>query len=932
MYALLCAYNIWGVQAQINLQQKLPQDPKTIVGKLPNGITYYLRHNTEPAGRASFYIIRNAGALLEEDEQNGLAHFLEHMAFQGTTAFPGKGIISGLEKHGVAFGQNVNAYTAHNETVYNISSVPTVSESLLDTCLLILHDWSYYLTLEDKEIDDERGVIAEEWRTRRTPSFRIQAQTYPVLFKGSKYAVRDVIGSLDVIKNFKYQTIRDFYHKWYRSDLEAIAVVGDIDVQVMEEKIKTLFSKIPIVENPVERPFFSIPDHDETNYVLATDKEVSGTSIAATVRFRDLSAAEKNTVAYLKEVLIASFYNSMLNARINEIMQQETPPFMRGHIGFGGLVRGYAAYSINVVPKPNEEALAWEAILKENERVKRFGFTDSELTRAKSNMLAGLESAYKQKDKVDNEGYMEDIKSHFLEQAPMLDFETYYLLVKQLMPLITAGDVSDKAKDWNCTKNRTITISGPSEGEKFLTKEEVLALWDKVSNATDIQAYEDKVGGTSLIGEELKAGTVVSSKQLPRFNATEWVLSNGAKVVYRRADYEKDNVSLTAYSEGGTSLYDVDMLPAAENASSIVSSFGAGDFDPVALQKMLSGKMAGCGVSISSLSETLSGSSTPKDMETMFQLLYLRFEKPRFDKTLFASMMTRNKLSLSQMKDKPQQMMQDSVRMIMGNYHPRVLLFNENYLEQITLDKLEKVYRDRIKDASDFTFFIVGNAEEEQVRLLAEKYIGSLKSEYRKETWKDNQVRGSKGKVVKEIKLKLEVPKTTVLTSFSKDLKYSLYNSLCNSILEGILQLRYTENIREKEGGTYGVSVKAGISRIPNSTCSMSMQFDCDPDKADFLKTLVYAETEKIMHTAPTEEEMNKVIANLRKTSEQSKNHNSYWMGVIMSYYIEGVDLTDPKNFDYILDKMKPRDIQRFAEKLFKGANITDLMFKPENI
>ncbi|GAE83504.1 zinc protease PqqL [Bacteroides reticulotermitis JCM 10512] len=325
------------------------------------------------------------------------------MAFQGTTAFPGKGIISGLEKHGVAFGQNVNAYTAHNETVYNLSSVPTASESLLDTCLLILHDWSYYLTLEDKEIDDERGVISEEWRTRRTPSFRIQAQTFPVLFKGSKYAVRDVIGSLDVIKNFKYQTIRDFYHKWYRSDLEAIAVVGDIDVQVMEDKIKKLFSKIPVVENPVERPFFSIPDHDETNYVLATDKEVSGTSIAATVRFRDLSAAEKNTVAYLKEVLIASFYNSMLNARISEIMQQETPPFMRGNIGFGGLVRGYAAYSINVVPKPNEEALAWEAILKENERVKRFGFTDSELARAKTNMLAGLESAYKQKDKVDNE-------------------------------------------------------------------------------------------------------------------------------------------------------------------------------------------------------------------------------------------------------------------------------------------------------------------------------------------------------------------------------------------------------------------------------------------------------------------------------------------------------------------------------------------------
>lgn len=931
MYALLCAYNISGLKAQINLQQRLPQDPETIVGKLPNGITYYLRHNTEPAGRASFYILRNAGALLEEDDQNGLAHFLEHMAFQGTTSFPGKGIITGLEKHGVAFGQNVNAYTAHNETVYNLSSVPTASESLVDTCLLILHDWSYYLTLEDKEIDGERGVISEEWRTRRTPSFRIQAQTSPVLFKDSKYAVRDVIGSLDVIKNFKYQTIRDFYHKWYRTDLEAIAVVGDIDVKVMEEKIKKMFSTIPAVKNPTERPFFSIPDQKETNYVLATDKEISSTSIGATIRFRDVSAAEKNTVAYLKEVLITSFYNSMIGTRIREMMQQENPPFMRASIGYGGLVRGYSAYRISVVPKPNEEALAWEAILKENERIKRFGFTDSELERAKTNMLAGLESAYKQKDKVDNESIMGDIKSHFLEQSPMLAFETYYQLAKELIPTISAKEVSDKAIVWNAGKNRTITISGPTEGEKFLTKEEVLSIWDKTSKATNLQAYEDKVGGTSLIKRQLKGGTVVSTKKLPKFNATEWVLSNGAKVVYRWADFEKDNVSLYAYSEGGTSLYDVDMLPAAENASSIVSSFGLGDFDPITLQKMLSGKMAGCGVAINGLSESLSGSATPKDMETMFQLMYLRFEAPRFDQKLFSSMMTRNKLSLSQMKDKPQKMMQDSIRMIMGNYHPRIWLFNENYLDHITLDKLEKVYRDRIKDASDFTFFIVGNADEEQVRLLAEKYIGALKSDYRKETWKDNKVRGPKGKVSKVIPIKLEVPKTTVITSFSKEMKYSIANTIYNSILEGVLQLRYTENIREKEGGTYGVSVSASSSRIPYSSCSMSMQFDCDPEKADFLKSLIYAETEKIMKTAPTEEEVNKIITNLRKKNEQAKNHNSYWMSVIMSYYIDGTDITDPKNFDEILDQVKPQDIQKFAKKLFKGANITDMMFIPSD-
>ncbi len=363
LFLFSCILFIQGNFAQANLQAPLPQDPNVIIGKLPNGITYYLRHNAEPKDRASFYIIRNAGALLENDDQNGLAHFLEHMAFQGTKNFPGKGIITTLEKHGVAFGRNINAYTAHNETVYNLSSVPTDNPALLDTCLLILHDWSYYLTLDDEEIDNERGVISEEWRTRRTPGFRIQKQMFPVLFKDSQYAKRDVIGSLDVIKNFKYQTIRDFYHKWYRTDLEAIAIVGDFDVKQMEQRVKEILSKVPAVENPTPRPFFEIPPHDEIYYVLATDKEAQNSSIEIATVFPEISAKEKNTHAYLKENILNAFYNSMVRSRISELMQQANPPFLGGSISFGGFVRGYNAYSISATAKPNEEALALETIL-----------------------------------------------------------------------------------------------------------------------------------------------------------------------------------------------------------------------------------------------------------------------------------------------------------------------------------------------------------------------------------------------------------------------------------------------------------------------------------------------------------------------------------------------------------------------------------------
>ncbi|MDE6451131.1 MAG: insulinase family protein, partial [Odoribacter sp.] len=669
-----CLLFVQGNFAQANLQDPLPQDPNVIVGKLPNGITYYLRHNAEPKDRASFYIIRNAGALLENDDQDGLAHFLEHMAFQGTKNFPGKGIITTLEKYGVAFGRNINAYTAHNETVYNLSSVPTNNPALLDTCLLILHDWSYYLSLEDEEIDNERGVISEEWRTRRTAGFRIQKQMFPVLFKGSKYAQRDVIGSLDVIKHFKYQTIRDFYHKWYRTDLEAVAIVGDFDVKQMEQRVKDILSKVPAVENPTPRPFFEIPAHDEIYYCLATDKEAQNSSIEIVTLFPGPTAKEKNTHAYLKDNLITSFYNSMIRSRISELMQQPNPPFLGGNIGYGSFVRGYNTYSISTTAKPNEEALALETILAENERIKRFGFTPTELERVKTNMLVSLESAYKEKDKTDNESYIEEMQSHFLTEEPMVDFDYYYQYAKQLIPTITVEEVNAKAQEWNTDKNRTIVISGPSENATHLTKEEALSIIEKAAY-TDVTPYQDAVSDATLISENLNGSKIVSTKTLPQFDAVEWTLGNGAKVVFRKADYEKDAVSLSSYSKGGTSLYDTDMLPSAQNAASFTGAFGVGDFDAITLKKMLTGKMAACGVTIGSMSEGLNGSSTPQDFETMLQLLYLRFEKPRFDKDVFASIMNRNRATLPNMLKTPQKIMKDSIQLIMSDYHPRTLLY-----------------------------------------------------------------------------------------------------------------------------------------------------------------------------------------------------------------------------------------------------------------
>lgn len=926
---LFCLFLSQGIFAQANLQDPLPKDPNTIIGKLPNGITYYLRHNEEPKGRASFYIIRNAGALLEEPEQDGLAHFLEHMAFQGTKNFPGKGIITTLERYGVAFGREINAYTTQNETVYNLSSIPTDNKQLLDTCLLILHDWSYYLSLEEDEIDAERGVISEEWRTRRNASFRIRAQMMPVLYKGSKYAERDVIGSLDVIKNFKPQTIRDFYHKWYRTDLEAIAIVGDFDVKEMEARVKSILSSVPAIENPTPRPFYEIPEHDELYFGLATDKEAQGSSVQFITMLPETPAAQKNTHAYLKDNIISSFYNSMAANRISELMHQANPPFLGGSIGYSGLARGYNAYGISASAKPNEEAIAFETILLENEKILRYGFTESELERVKTNMLVSLESAYKNKDKTSNESYIDGMQENFLNSEPIIDADYYYAYVTKLIPTITVDEVNAKAKEWNVNKNQTIIISGPSEGVKHLTKEECEAIIAKAKQ-TEVKPYKDAVSEAALINEELKGGKIIKTTELPLFNAVEWELDNGAKVVFRKADYEKDNVTLTSYSKGGTSLYDTDMLVSAQNTAAFVGSFGLGDFDAITLGKLLTGKMANSSVQINSLSEAVQGAATPQDVETMMQLVYLRFEKPRFDKEIFQSIMNQNRSTLPMVLGKPQKIMQDSVQMIMSDYSPRSFLYNEEYLDRISLEQIEKVYRDRIKDASDFTFFIVGNIEEEIIKPLVEKYLGSIKSEYRKETWKDNNVRGPKGKTVRSIDLDLEVPKSTVITSFSKEMKYSLQNNFCLSVLQGILDLRYTENIREKEGGTYGVGVDGSASRIPYSSYSLTMQFDCDPDKADHLKSLIYAELDKLQKEAPTQEEMQKVINNMLKGREQSKNHNSYWLSAIVNYYINGINTTDPKNYEEILNNMKPKDVQKFLKSLMKGADIIDITFRPK--
>lgn len=914
--------------AQNVLQQPIPFDPDVRYGVLENGMTYYIRHNAEPKERASFYIIQNVGALLEEDNQNGLAHFLEHMAFNGTQHFVDKGILNTLEKHGVAFGRNINAYTSFEETVYNLSDVPTTKPELLDTCLLILHDWSDYLLLTDKEINLERGVLNEEWRTRRNASFRMRSQWFPVLFKGAKYAIRDVIGDTAVILHHDPDVLRKFYHDWYRTDLQAVAIVGDFDVDQMEQKVKATLSEIKPIENPAPRPNFPIPAHDETYFVVATDKEAPQIQLSLYILSENKDGKEK-TLADLREGYIRNLFNSMTGMRIEELLQKGTPPFVNGYTQISGFVRGYDTYIIGAVANPNEQAKALEAIMTETERVRRYGFTPGELERAKSNFLTNLESQYKQKDKIKNDTYARQCRDHYLTLEPMPGFDFEYQFAMQMVPGISIEEISAKAKEWIKPDNRTLVITGPTEGTTYLSEDEAKSIIKKVESM-DIAPYVDALAAASLISDELKGSKVIKTTRLEPFDAVEWTLGNNVKVIFRHADYEKDQVNLKATSPGGSSLWDDQYVPSLDMTNSFIGAYGVGEFDAIALQKMLAGKKVSLSPGLSGLKEGLNGSSTPKDFETMLQLAYLFFEKPRFDQEAHDALMTRYMNYVVNIQKDPRKIMGDSLSNILANYHPRARNLDTRYLSEVSMDQIEKIYRDRFKDAGDFTFFIVGNLAEDSVKLLVEKYLGSLTDDPRTEKWIDRQIRSPKGETNKKITIAMATPKANVNVFFEKEIPFTAKNNLMMNIFDGILDLRYTETVREDEGGTYGVSVNGSLSKFPVEDATLKISFDCDPVKADHLKSIIYREIDKIIAEGPTEVDFDKTIKNLLKDREQAREHNSFWMNSLYNYYDLGINFADSTNYEVLLNSMTREDIRQFVSLFFDKKNTVDVVFVPQ--
>ncbi|PRZ28152.1 M16 family metallopeptidase [Flavobacterium granuli] len=922
----LVAYTVSAQELKLN--DPLPVNQKIKKGVLKNGLTYYIYKTDVIKNVASYYIIQNVGSILENDDQQGLAHFLEHMAFNGTKNFPGKGVLNTLQKHGAVFAKDINAYTAFDETVYNMDNIPTNVDGLIDTSLLILHDWADGLLLTDAEIDAERGVIKEEWRSRQNGDMRLFKNSLPTMFNNTKYAERMPIGLMSVIDNFKYKALRDFYHDWYRTDLQAIAVVGDIDVEEIEQKIEKLFAKIPAIQNPIERVVVNIPDNAAMLYNLGMDKEITTSNISFTIN--QPKSLKDETVADLKEALFNKMVSSMLSSRLKEIAQKPDASFVSASCSYQSLARAKNSFGLMIYPKPNRQQQAFKTALEELNRAVKFGFTQAEIDRT----IAVYSNYYQTKiSKIDQTPHFEIINSiqkNYLENETMTDLAKEYELVKNIFAQLAPKDLHDFLKKLYTAENRVLDVTGV-EGDNNLSREEALTIINNVEKDTALTAYTDAfVGETLTSGIEIKEGKIVSEKNNKEINATTFVLSNGMVVNYKFTDIEKNNVLFEAASFGGNSLLKDADLPSAAMVSNLVGMSGLGDYNSTDLAKVLAGKSAKSRISISELEETISGMSTTKDVETMLQMLHLQFVKPRFDEDSFKVLQNNLENSLIRRKGDIAYKMEDSVSTILYGFdNPKKRLFDEKYLKDISFEKIKSIYQDRFNNAADFVFFITGDVSKEVLKPLLEKYLASLPTTKKKEKWQDNSVTWLNDTNKKDVFLPMEDPKATVRIAFKNKFKYSLKNTYLLKAFQDILELRLMETLREQEGGTYGASVYSSLSKRPKESASFYVYFDCNPDKVDKLVSIVHQEIDKIKNGTIDKEDLDKALISYLKDVKEQKEYTGYQMNLLYDYFIEGYNRDEAKNNVDLINAIKPQDIQKFVQLMMNNSQSFEIVFKP---
>ena len=927
---VLLAAGIMGAQAQ--MEQKVPVDENVRIGHLDNGLTYYIRHNELPKQRAEFHIAQAVGAILEEDDQNGLAHFLEHMCFNGTEHFPGKGIINYFESIGVSFGYNINAYTSLDQTVYRLSEVPTYREGIIDSALLVMHDWSCAVSLLAEEIDNERGVIREEWRTGADASRRMWKESQRLMFPGSQYAKRDVIGDTAVINNFSYEALRSYYKKWYGPDLQAIIVVGDINVDEIEQKIKNLWGNVPARANRGERPYYSVEDNKEPIVAIVKDAEAQQGRIRIVYKHEQIPAQLKGSIMEYVNDLALSLIVQMMDNRMAEDAMKSDACFLGGGVYYGELVKLKDAFNGIVVPKEGQEREAWHYLLTQMEKMRRYGFTSDELERAKTETLAQYEKAYNERSATRNDSYVDEYIDNFLHQGMIPGIEWEYAFVQQIMPAISLEQINQIALQLVTNENIVVNFQVADKPEVQLPTEEQIINGIRGMEHLDIERPVEKEVITELVKKGPKAGKVVKEKYNEALGTTEWTLKNGVRVIFKPTEFKKDEILMEAYAPGGFSLVETADLPSAHLATDAVQMSGIGDFSYTDLQRALTGKVVSAYPSINAYSHSMEGSSCIKDFETLLQLNYLHFTAVRKDEDAFKTLLSFLDQQLTNKEKNPKAIWRDSITMMASNYSDRTVLINRENMEKLNYDRSLQIFQQLFSNPRNFTFTFTGNIDpnDKQTRALIEQWIGGMKTKKDTDTWKDRGVRAPLGENKNYFTRDMQTKTASNRIQYtSYDFPYTMENVIVADLVGRILSTRYLESIREREGGSYGVGCAAWMNSKPVPTTILVMQFDTDPEKQDKLMQIIHQEVQEIIANGPLASDLQKEKESMLKDFKEDLEKNGWWYNTALpNYYRLGINMIE--DYEKTVQAVDGEKIQQFLKKLAASGNVFEVVMLPE--
>lgn len=933
-FALAVAQLATAQDMPAEMMQPLPLDPQTRVGTLPNGLTYYVRHNEHPRGQANFYIAQKVGSVLEEDNQRGLAHFLEHMCFNGTENFPGDALVRYLESIGVKFGEQLNAYTSVDQTVYNINNVPTQRTSTIDSVLLILHDWSHNLTLDPKEIDKERGVIHEEWRMRSSAEMRIFERQLPRLMSNSRPGNRLPIGTMEVVDNFKPEALRAYYEKWYRPDQQALIIVGDLDVDRTIKEIERQFAPIAMPKDAAEREYFSVPDNAEPIVVSDKDKEMTRAYVEIYNKHEALIPDQyKNTLPGLTTKYAVEMATTMLNTRLGELALDPDCPFLAAGVDDGDFILSKVskAFATTIMPKEGRMDEAVKKVMSEVYRAARHGFTLSEYDRARTQYLSDIEAVYNNRDKRDNGAYISECVSHFLDHEAMPGIETTYQLSQMLTPQIPVEAINQMLQELvSTTDTNLVILSMNPEKEGYTQPTEAQLLADvHEAQQTDLGAYVDNVKNEPLIAELPKAGTITKEEQ-GKFGTTVWTLSNGARVIAKQTDFKDNEVKMRAISDGGSGRYGLDDRYDLALLDDVIGASGLGNFTQIELAKAMAGVQASVDFSIDGRSERLEGEAVPKDLRKMFELAYLRFQQPLRDEKTVGSVLNQYREQLRNQAANPMKAFSDSLKVTLYAHNPRQVILEEKDIDRVRYDRILQIYADRFADASDFTFIVVGAFNTDSLREYACQYLATLPTLKRDDTPVDSRVALQRGTVTCRFAKKQEQPTCQLFQVLHAADKFTLKNDLVTDMLGQALEMRLIETVREEMGAAYSASATGSLSRQSDGSFASLLQvyIPVKPEKLDSALLVVEQEIEAISKNGVADKYLTKIKEYMAKTATENERDNGSWLSYIADLQRYGVDAYTERQ--QTIQAITSDDLRDAARRVIASKDKATVIMLPE--